>query len=248
MREGLIIQLSDLHFSADPKTELHGVNPFDTFCLLIEQLKKISMRAVFLTGDNSDDGSEASYELIANCLSELSVPIYAIPGNHDNYQNMARVFLKRSIKLDKSISLTPQWQILLLNTQMEKEHWGYLTESETAFLANSLKEFQQKNILIFMHHHPISIASPWMDKYQLRNSEKFLATIHTYRNIQAIAFGHVHQAFDKTLAGKRYLSAPSTHIQFHPGAEKRQFDSLTPGYRWFKIQENFYETGINRLS
>jgi Icc protein len=161
---------------------------------------------------------------------------------------MARVFLKRGIKLDKSISLTPEWQILLLNTQMEKEHWGYLAESETAFLANNLKALQQKNILIFMHHHPISIASPWMDNYQLRNSDTFLATIRPYHNIQAVAFGHVHQVFDKVIAEKRYLSAPSTHIQFHPGAKKRQFDSLAPGYRWFKIHPNFYESGINRLN
>jgi Icc protein len=242
-----IIQISDLHISADPEKKYHGAHPYQNLRKIIQHIKKLQPQFLILTGDISDDGSQHSYELVGQSLAELTMPKYAIPGNHDNPEQMQKTLPLFDIQLEKEINLNEKWHILLLSSYKKAQIWGYLSESELEFLKNKAAALQQKSIFIFLHHHPVLMHS-WLDKYTLKNSENFLNIINNYPNIKVIGFGHVHQAFDQTLSGLQYLAAPSTAIQFLPQATNCQFDNLTPGFRVFDIQGNNYETDVVRLA
>ena len=76
--------ISDLHIDSC-KQVIYGVNP----CKNLEKALTIltgfeDLDAVFLSGDISNDGKEASYLQADAMLSGLSVPVYCVLGNHDN--------------------------------------------------------------------------------------------------------------------------------------------------------------------
>ncbi|MCB8959093.1 MAG: metallophosphoesterase [Ardenticatenales bacterium] len=47
---------------------------------------------VLVTGDCADNGLPEEYQLVQQCLAPLTMPVYLIPGNRDNRQNLRRTF------------------------------------------------------------------------------------------------------------------------------------------------------------
>ena len=43
-----------------------------------------------------------------------------------------------------------------------------------------------------------------------------MTLINQFSNVKAVLSGHVHQAFDVVEQGVRYLTSPSTCVQFKP--------------------------------
>lgn len=249
MKESIkIAQLSDLHICADSSAKIHGINPYKNLLRAINDLKTREIDLVLLTGDNSEDGSCQSYRLIGEAFSTVNLPIYAIPGNHDDPKNMAKILSSFKINLKKIHEISKDWRIIFLNSKVLNEHWGNLEQSELDFLEYSLKNLDKKNTLVCLHHHPISIQSPWMDKYMLKNNDNFLKILMQNSNIKLVIFGHIHQEFDALIKNIRFLSAPSTHVQFQPGAISRKFDEKTPGYRYFILNEDKFNTQVVRLT
>jgi Icc protein len=54
--------------------------------------------------------------------------------------------------------------------------------------------------------------------------------------VRAMAWGHVHQAFEGRRHGVRLFGTPSTCAQFLPGAEQFALDPTPPGYRRFTLR------------
>ena len=62
--------------------------------------------------------------------------------------------------------------------------------------------------------------SRWLDRVGLENAAEFLQTIDRHRNVRAIVWGHVHQAYEGLRKGVRLLATPSTCAQFLPHAAR----------------------------
>src|SRR3990167_10732885 len=114
-----IVQVSDIHLYGDKAHSLLGVNTQESFTALITHLKQDKKSdLILLTGDLSQDGSKASYVYITDVLKELEVPVYYIPGNHDNLSTMMEVYPRENISQNKHIVLK-NWHIILLNSQKD---------------------------------------------------------------------------------------------------------------------------------
>ncbi|VEB40764.1 3',5'-cyclic adenosine monophosphate phosphodiesterase CpdA [Chromobacterium violaceum] len=88
-----IAQLTDLHLFADRQGRLLGRDTHAALDRVLAALRTAEgVEAVLLTGDVSQDESEASYHLAAEALAALGVPVHWIAGNHDDRAAMARVF------------------------------------------------------------------------------------------------------------------------------------------------------------
>jgi Icc protein len=60
--------------------------------------------------------------------------------------------------------------------------------------------------------------------------------------------GHVHQASDMTVRGVRYLTTPSTCIQFKPEQETFKVHDIAPGYRSLTLHPGGHlETAVVRV-
>ena len=85
--------------------------------------------------------------------------------------------------------------------------------------------------MVCLHHHPVDMDSRWLDTIGLANADDFWRVIDAHAHVRAIAWGHVHQAYDGERGGVRLFATPSTGAQFLPKSERYAVDSRPPAYR-----------------
>jgi Icc protein len=244
-----LIQLSDLHLFEQMTTTLLRVKTEQSFEELLKLIKKDSFEKDFvvISGDLAQDASVEAYHRIAKQIAMLNVPVYYVPGNHDEPKTLSSVYPLNNILKQKSI-LSAHWQIILLDTHKPNAVAGYLAEDELLFLQSSLEKYPKHHALIVLHHQPVPVNSTWLDKIGLLNADELWAMLAKYPQVRSILFGHIHHVHEGHKNGISYYSTPSTCIQFKPNSEDFALDNIPPGYRWVELfATGEIKTGIRRL-
>lgn len=227
-----LVQLSDTHFARDPGFEFDGVNPRRSLsCLIGQILREESGVAAFLaTGDLSHDASPESYTALREALQRLEAPVFCIPGNHDDPGAMRR-FLSCGRVLCPQTAQLGGWRLILLSTHLQGSHGGRLGPGQLTALDEALGARPQQHALVALHHPPVPIGSPWMDAMGLADGEEFFAVLDRHPQVRAVIWGHAHQEADTQRNGVHLWGAPSTCVQFKPGASRYERDDRPPGHR-----------------
>ncbi len=251
MRDGAhrILQISDIHLGADVNRELLGVKTNESLQAIIRHIqeRQTKMDAIILSGDLSQDGSATSYKRLASLIDVFNVPIYFIPGNHDNQQVMRTVYPFENI-LDNRHILFGDWQIILLDSQKPGAVEGHLKATELQFLRECLEKYPQHHAMIMFHHQPFNLGCTWLDKLGVTNAEQFWQTVENYSNVKVVFVGHVHQEFFQQIKNIPCYAVPSTCIQFQGCRPDFALENIPPGYRWITLHDDGQlETGIERL-
>ena len=192
---------------------------------LIDHINSFDKKPAFvvITGDLVEWGSgiigRLNYKTLINCFNEnsgqyyldtdLSIPIYFTPGNHDYYFNWNLINYHRFIDNDHIIendryTLTFEEQNLTLFFMDSGCHYilkpfdilgGGLTRFDITWLEESLDECKSKYKIILMHYPAVN----W-GQYDViaRNRETFIELCEAY-NVELVLTGHTHVArvFDK---------------------------------------------------
>lgn len=237
-----LVQLSDSHLSADPAAEYRGFNPGTTLQSLRPAVEKLAPHMLVLSGDVSEDGSAQSYERAAELIDGLAGEIVWLPGNHDERETMARALDRPGYSAGPVLE-RGGWQIVLLDSAWYDRPEGELDRGRLEPLDQLDGE---KPALVFVHHQPIAIGSPWIDKYPLIANHRLWEKLDGSA-VRAVAFGHVHQVFEEQHRGIACLAAPSTVANSLPGTEKFTADPDGPAARWFELRPGGeWKTGIVR--
>ena len=93
-----------------------------------------------------------------------------------------------------------------------------------------------RHCMVCLHHHPVAMDSRWLDRVGLENAEEFFQTLDRHRNVRALVWGHVHQAYEGLRKGVRMLATPSTCAQFLPHAADFMIDRQPPAYRTLELR------------
>ena len=200
-------------------------------------MRRLKPDLLLATGDLSEDGSKASYLALQKFFKPLGVPVLALPGNHDDASLLAESF-PGSPTDRSSVSEHGPWQIIRLNSSLPGKPEGRLSEEILTELEGLLGENKQCPCLITLHHQPIAIGSPWIDKYPLIEPQAFLQIVDQHPNVKAVIWGHVHQVFETDRNGTAMLGSPSSAINGQPGAKKFIPDPMGPAYRWLELKED----------
>ena len=242
-----VLQLTDTHLHAATDSQLRGVRTYDTFCRVVEHALERSRRSadfVVATGDIVQDESRAGYELFRDALSRFGVPVFCIPGNHDDPALMGEVLGRPPFQTGGETRFA-NWSVLFLSTFLVGEDAGGLGEQRLNGLDRALRAHDDQHVLICMHHHAIPMGSRWLDGVALKDAQSFLELIDRHRNVRAVLYGHVHQESDRERNGVRHISTPSTCSQFKPASEFFALDDNPPGYRWLELHPNgSIQTGV----
>lgn len=231
----LIAQITDCHLPADPQQKYRGINPHGNLKILLKKVRRLKPDLLLATGDLSEDGSKASYVALQKLIKPLGVPVLALPGNHDDAVLLAEIF--PGSPTDKiSISEHGPWHIIRLNSSMPGKPEGRFSEEMLAELDGFLGQYEQRPCLIVMHHQPIAIGSPWIDKYPLINPQAFLQIVDRHPDIKAVVWGHVHQVYEADRKGTAMLGSPSSAINGLPGAQKFSPDPIGSVFRWLELK------------
>lgn len=246
------IQFTDPHIGGRPDYLLLGLDTGRSLDEVLRGIERDQPQAQLLiaTGDISANGSEGSYRSFLQKMHSVRAPWYWLPGNHDNVARMdqlARKYRPELVKLG-------DWHLLLLDTSVEGQICGGLSESELDRLQQLLQASEQHPVMVLMHHQPVPVGSAWIDGHMLREGrEAFMQLIGAAPQVKAVVWGHVHQQFDSQLErpGLDPLglhATPSTSVQFTPGSGPFAVDDELPGYRWFELHaDGSYRTGVQRV-
>lgn len=244
-----LVQITDTHLYGHPEGELLGLNTRESYQCVLDLVKRNhpSPDAIIISGDISQDLSLESYEYLHESLLQFTCPKFLFEGNHDHPDYIKKIDTNN--EYTQQLVRTEHWQLILLNSQVPTKVHGILAKNQLQLLEASLQERPDLHSLISFHHQPIPMDSAWLDKIGLHNNQELLDIIAKYPNVRCVLWGHVHQESDRVVNGVRYLSSPSTCIQFKPHSSEFAIDDLAPGYRWLELSaDGRIETGVERAN
>ena len=245
-----IVQISDIHLFGDIGGSLVGVKTQMSFQAVLDLLKKDANKPnlILLTGDLSQDETETAYIRIADLISEFEVPVYCVPGNHDDSRMMEQIYPRKKIASDKHVILQ-KWDIIMLDSQKIGAVEGYLDASQLKYLKKCLEHNPKHHAMVVFHHQPIQVGSAWLDNIGLENADELWEILKHYPRVNTLLFGHVHQQYEHEKEGINCYAAPSTCIQFKKDSAEFSLDKLPPGYRWLDLYpDGRVKTGICRAA
>ena len=242
-----LVQVTDTHLNGTPNGELLGMNTARSARAVIDAAKRSGNIDCFLiTGDIAADEQPTAYEQLEAMLGR-DTPSLWLPGNHDDVRsNLAplETYLKRRLR-------TPNWDVVMLETQVQGEVGGALDTAELAALATAIDDAVagDKYLLIATHHPLRSMGSAWLDEQSVRNANEALNMLAPHADRVLTISGHVHQESDAVISGIRMLTTPSTCVQFAPGSEDFALADLSPGYRSLRLYaDGSVHTEVVRVS
>ena len=183
-----------------------------------------------MTGDVVQDDTRQAYEHFCQLLSQLRLPVYCLPGNHDVRPLMREVLSQYAFGYCETVD-SGSWRIACIDSCEAGAAAGRVAPGELERLASLLREPPAEHVLVALHHPPVPVGTPWLDKVGLLNGEAFLAAVTACERVRVALFGHVHQAFDAQRESLRILGTPSTCRQFAVGSDTFAVDDLPPAYR-----------------
>ena len=231
-----IAHLSDLHICSAPDTTIYGVDPYGHLNRAVSILnERHDIDLGIITGDISNDGTEKSYQIADEVLSELNFPIYVINGNHDN---AVALLEKHYSKMEYAPSFTfGGVQFISLNTVALAEDGtnrsrGVLSENEFTRLSDSISKSSAQ--IVVLMHHPATLTGSWMDRRILDDRERFIDSVTSSDKVIAVLSGHNHYASHEQIKGCFFNTAPSVSTSF--GTNLRPFEEAnTPGFSLITI-------------
>lgn len=245
-----LLQLSDTHLFAKRDQRLKGVDTYETLQAIVALAsREEGCQAAVLTGDLSQDETAESYLKVAELVSGLNLPVYALPGNHDEKAHMHEIFGRSAADIRLAGNFRAGgWLVVLLDSAVPGKVEGHVCTDELARLEGLLQDNQSSHTIIFLHHNPMPVGAVWIDDIGVTNAEQFFDVVDRYRQVRAIVCGHVHQEFAGERNGIKLLSTPSTCVQFKPRAAEFAVDELPPGFRIIELSEDGnVGTAVKRL-
>ena len=194
----LLIQITDTHI-LPPGEILYG--NIDTALHLAETVQKIkrmqpSPDAVIVTGDLVEKADKTCYEHFISLISPLEMPVYVIPGNHDNPQLMSRVFAGTShfpVSGDTyqyAIEDFP-FRILALNSQSDGTELPEFDDRKLSWLKDQLQH-SNKPVLRAIHHPPMTTGIELIDMGGSAWFQGIKSVLAEHRQVKLVICGHCH--------------------------------------------------------
>jgi 3',5'-cyclic-AMP phosphodiesterase len=215
----LFAQITDLHCTAVGKEAKLGCDNNKNIALAIARINELSPRPdiVLATGDLTASGSPEQYESLTDLLEPLEVPLYIIPGNHDEHRPLLDAFSgKYGLEDDgygyvRTVIDKYQLRLVSLDTTVHGHHHGAIPQERASWLDQVLSEKPDKPTLIFMHHPPFETGIWWMDKLGVLDGLDRLAKVLSDHNqVIGITAGHLHRTIHATFSGVPVTVAPTT--------------------------------------
>jgi len=230
-----LLQFSDPHLFASPQGALRGVQTLASMQRVLAHAsgRRLNVDALVCTGDIVNDEPEG-YAHFARVLGAFGKPVYCIPGNHDDPQRLRSALARPPFQVGGYADLGA-WRIVLVDSCEPRQARGRISAAELAALDAALGGCE-RYAMVFVHHHPVAMASRWLDTVGMENADDFFRVLDAHPQVRAVGWGHVHQCFDTRRRGVRLLATPSTCAQFLPQANEFAVDARPPAYRRIALQ------------
>jgi len=201
----VIAHLSDFHLGDDPVAEARFTAVLDRLAGLAERVD-----AILVTGDVLDDPAVGDYAAIGRRLRALGRPVVACPGNHDDRAGFrALLDLPAGDGPVDSLLVAGGVTVVACDTSVPGAPHGRLEESTLRRLAAALADAGDGPILIGLHHVPVALDLPLVDRIGLREQAGLERLVRGASGVVGVVCGHAHTAAATTFAGVPLVVAPA---------------------------------------
>jgi 3',5'-cyclic AMP phosphodiesterase CpdA len=173
---------------------------------------------VVATGDLCDRGAAEEYTHLRAILSEFEMPVFLIPGNHDDRAALRDAFSDHAYLpkdgdfLHYAVDDYPV-RLIGLDTVVPGEAGGHLCAERLDWLAERLDAGPARPTVLFMHHPPFATGVKHMDEIGLDGAEALAEIVARHPQIERILCGHLHRPIQMRWHGTLVSTAPSTAHQ-----------------------------------
>jgi 3',5'-cyclic AMP phosphodiesterase CpdA len=211
----LIAQLSDSHIRLGP---LAG----ETAAHLHRALgRALGLRpapdCVVITGDVVDNGMTEEYQAFLAIAEGYPLPIHLAVGNHDDARTMVQVFGKTGYLGNAESAYYSvdylELRLIFLDSAVPGSMAGHLPAEQLQWLDRTLADRADVPAFVCLHHPPIDVGMPFLDRIKLDNPDALQAVLTKHPHAQRILAGHVHRTVIGSFAGTTVTVAPSTFRQ-----------------------------------
>ena len=216
----LIAQISDLHLRADGTPLAGGIDTLGALAACIAHLQDLEPRPdlVLATGDLADRGTRGDFARLRLAFDRLPMPIYVIPGNHDDRDGLRAAFTDRGYLpaegafLHYAIEAGPL-RLIGLDTVTPGECGGRMCDDRLHWLDDRLAEGRDRPTLLFLHHPPFATGIGFMDRPAFAGADGLERVVRAHPQVRLMVCGHVHRAIHTRWAGTAAATAPSVVFQ-----------------------------------
>jgi 3',5'-cyclic AMP phosphodiesterase CpdA len=216
----LIAQISDTHISTPDSRNDRVFHTAEHLARAVAHLNRLRPLpdVVLATGDLVERGEVEEYERLREILAPLAAPLFIIPGNHDDRNNLLTVFADHAyLPRDRTFLQysVEDWPLRLvaLDTLVPGESGGRLCGERLAWLDARLAQAPERPTLVLMHHPPFLTGIASMDGMGLDGIDAFAAVIRRHPQVERIVCGHLHRPIVRRFAGTVAYTCPSTAHQ-----------------------------------
>lgn len=234
------IHITDCHLGNNKNANYRGINTYKSLEKVCHQISLYltDQQFILVTGDISQTGDKSSYEIFHSLLSQFELPIYCLPGNHDNPQVLQKFFPDSPTDTTRYLQINGIG-LALINTVVENEVYGEVAPLALKNLELTLQENAKIPTIVAMHHPVIMTHTPWMDEICLKNKNIVKKVLQQYENVKLVLSGHAHMLLDENIKHTRFIGPPSTCFQFKQGSLVPECDKLAPCFMNIDIQNDF---------
>ena len=240
------VQISDTHIGFDKPANTDVVA---TLRAVVDKIKSDPEPPAFVlhTGDLTHLSKPAEFDTLQKVLSELSVPIFYVPGEHDVLDDDAKGYLQRFGKGTRGAG----WHsfdhggvhfIGLVNVvNLRAGGLGALGAEQIEWLEQDVKHLKSDTPIVVFAHIPLwSVYPEW--GWGTDDSERALSYLKRFGSVSVLN-GHIHQVMQKVEGTVTFHTAMSTAFpQPAPGT------AASPGPMTVSDDRLRKVLGLSRLS
>lgn len=210
------VQITDPHIRAPGQLAYGRIDTSPYLRTTIDSILALRQQpsGVLITGDLVDFGRVEEYEYLRELLAPLTMPVYLMPGNHDDRQNLRHVFRDHTYLGDDGFiqyrcRLGPV-HVLALDTVKPECSDGMLCAQRLAWLEKELAELAGEPVVVAMHHPPFRTLIGHMDEIGLtEGSAELDALLRRHSNVERVLCGHLHRAIEVRYGGTVAATCPA---------------------------------------
>jgi 3',5'-cyclic-AMP phosphodiesterase len=207
------VQISDTHIGFNKPANKHVA---DTLQKTIDAINALSVPPAFVvhTGDISHLSKPEEFDLAKQLLSQLKVPLFTLPGEHDTIGDRGKAYEEAFPRKDAKEGLQVWDQagihfVSLTNVlDFGTTGAGKLGDEQLDMLAKDLKAQKHSTPLVVFSHIPLYNLYPkW--GWATADSARLVALLSRFASVTVLT-GHIHQVIEHSEGNIRFHSAAAT--------------------------------------
>lgn len=242
-----ILHLTDTHLFGDASLHYGSV---DTEAHLRRALAHVGSRPfdlVVVSGDISEDGTEASYRKAARLIGDWAGArgirtVFAM-GNHDRREVFRAVLGggqpqagERELPGEDparpvaSVATQHGWRVIVLDSSVPGRGYGALQDEQLAFLRAEVRTAAEHGTIVVIHHPPVDARTDLLRALALaeRDARELLDAVGG-TDVRVVLSGHYHLPVVETIGGLPVVVAPgvaNVARSFAPHEEESAIDAF----------------------